>query len=99
MSTRRELLTRSSVPNTGLPFSLCFWQARTQQLLQQNRELLEHLASLGAYNEQQSAGLTSANIGMAPQVSSCSPFYLLLSYAIVNFALISSLSQLCVPFA
>ncbi|XP_030385652.1 capon-like protein isoform X2 [Scaptodrosophila lebanonensis] len=42
-------------------------QARTQQLLQQNRELLEHLASLGAYNEQQSAGLTTANIGMAPQ--------------------------------
>ncbi|XP_023306276.2 putative uncharacterized protein DDB_G0277255 isoform X1 [Lucilia cuprina] len=42
-------------------------QARTQQLLQQNRELLEHLASLGAYNEQQSPGLTSANIGMAPQ--------------------------------
>ncbi|KAH8242348.1 hypothetical protein KR032_001570 [Drosophila birchii] len=49
---------------------LLFWlQARTQQLLQQNRELLEHLASLGAYNEQQSAGLTSANIGMAPQQS------------------------------
>ncbi|XP_030385653.1 capon-like protein isoform X3 [Scaptodrosophila lebanonensis] len=45
-------------------------QARTQQLLQQNRELLEHLASLGAYNEQQSAGLTTANIGMAPQLSS-----------------------------
>ncbi|XP_064544576.1 capon-like protein isoform X6 [Drosophila montana] len=45
-------------------------QARTQQLLQQNRELLEHLASLGAYNEQQGAGLTSANIGMAPQLSS-----------------------------
>ncbi|XP_023158784.1 capon-like protein isoform X2 [Ceratitis capitata] len=45
-------------------------QARTQQLLQQNRELLEHLASLGAYNEQQTAGLTSANIGMAPQLSS-----------------------------
>ncbi|XP_043648623.1 capon-like protein isoform X1 [Drosophila teissieri] len=44
-------------------------QARTQQLLQQNRELLEHLASLGAYNEQQTAGLTSANIGMAPQQS------------------------------
>ncbi|KAH8270415.1 hypothetical protein KR018_009835 [Drosophila ironensis] len=44
-------------------------QARTQQLLQQNRELLEHLASLGAYNEQQSTGLTSANIGMAPQQS------------------------------
>lgn len=45
-------------------------QARTQQLLQQNRELLEHLASLGAYNEQQTAGLTSANIAMAPQLSS-----------------------------
>ncbi|XP_061392251.1 capon-like protein [Musca vetustissima] len=42
-------------------------QARTQQLLQQNRELLEHLASLGAYNEQQAPGLTTANIGMAPQ--------------------------------
>uniref|UniRef100_A0A1A9WTB7 Uncharacterized protein n=1 Tax=Glossina brevipalpis TaxID=37001 RepID=A0A1A9WTB7_9MUSC len=42
-------------------------QARTQQLLQQNRELLEHLASLGAYNEQQASGLTSANIGIAPQ--------------------------------
>ncbi|KAM7357585.1 uncharacterized protein ACRADG_002871 isoform 1-T2 [Cochliomyia hominivorax] len=42
-------------------------QARTQQLLQQNRELLEHLASLGAYTEQQTSGLTSANIGMAPQ--------------------------------
>ncbi|XP_058987868.1 capon-like protein isoform X4 [Musca domestica] len=45
-------------------------QARTQQLLQQNRELLEHLASLGAYNEQQAPGLTTANIGMAPQLSS-----------------------------
>ncbi|XP_013115366.2 putative uncharacterized protein DDB_G0277255 isoform X1 [Stomoxys calcitrans] len=42
-------------------------QARTQQLLQQNRELLEHLASLGAYTEQQAPGLTTANIGMAPQ--------------------------------
>ncbi|KAL9905325.1 uncharacterized protein ACN427_004981 isoform 2-T5 [Glossina fuscipes fuscipes] len=45
-------------------------QARTQQLLQQNRELLEHLASLGAYNEQQASGLTTANIGIAPQLSS-----------------------------
>ncbi|XP_059217260.1 capon-like protein isoform X4 [Stomoxys calcitrans] len=45
-------------------------QARTQQLLQQNRELLEHLASLGAYTEQQAPGLTTANIGMAPQLSS-----------------------------
>ncbi|XP_075164796.1 capon-like protein isoform X4 [Haematobia irritans] len=45
-------------------------QARTQQLLQQNRELLEHLASLGAYTEQQAPSLTTANIGMAPQLSS-----------------------------
>lgn len=43
-------------------------QARTQQLLQQNRELLEHLASLGGYNESERTGLTPANIGLAPQV-------------------------------
>uniref|UniRef100_T1GWP9 Capon-like protein n=1 Tax=Megaselia scalaris TaxID=36166 RepID=T1GWP9_MEGSC len=42
-------------------------QARTQQLLQQNRELLEHLASLGAYTEPQQQSLTAANIAMAPQ--------------------------------
>ncbi|KAL5293178.1 NOS1AP family protein [Megaselia abdita] len=45
-------------------------QARTQQLLQQNRELLEHLASLGAYTEPQQQSLTAANIAMAPQLSS-----------------------------
>lgn len=47
-----------------------YWivQARTQQLLQQNRELLEHLASLGGYSENERTGLTSANIGLAPQV-------------------------------
>ncbi|XP_055322285.1 capon-like protein isoform X8 [Sitodiplosis mosellana] len=47
-------------------------QARTQQLLQQNRELLEHLASLGGYTytENERAGLTSANISLAPQLSS-----------------------------
>lgn len=44
-------------------------QARTQQLLQQNRELLEHLASLGGLNEIERAGLTPANIRLAPQVS------------------------------
>lgn len=43
-------------------------QARTQQLLQQNRELLEHLASLGGYNESDRPGLTQATIGLAPQV-------------------------------
>lgn len=46
-------------------------QARTQQLLQQNRELLEHLASLGGYTymENERTGLTSANISLAPQVT------------------------------
>lgn len=44
-------------------------QARYQQLLQQNRELLEHLASLGGYNESDRPGLTSATIGLAPQVN------------------------------
>lgn len=44
-------------------------QARTQQLLQQNRELLEHLASLGGYNENERTGLTPATIGLAPQVN------------------------------
>lgn len=48
--------------------NLSIFQARTQQLLQQNRELLEHLASLGGYNEAERTGLTTANIGLAPQV-------------------------------
>lgn len=43
-------------------------QARTQQLLQQNRELLEHIASISGLNESDRTGLTSANIGMTPQV-------------------------------
>uniref|UniRef100_A0A336K8X2 CSON005304 protein n=1 Tax=Culicoides sonorensis TaxID=179676 RepID=A0A336K8X2_CULSO len=47
-------------------------QARTQQLLQQNRELLEHIASIGGYQESDRAGggITSGNIGLAPQLSS-----------------------------
>lgn len=45
-----------------------FVKARTQQLLQQNRELLEHLASLGGYTETDRPGLTAASIGLAPQV-------------------------------
>jgi carboxyl-terminal PDZ ligand of neuronal nitric oxide synthase protein len=48
--------------------TLILSQARTQQLLQQNRELLEHIASLSGLNESDRTGLTSANIGMAPQV-------------------------------
>ncbi|KAG4077268.1 hypothetical protein HA402_009897 [Bradysia odoriphaga] len=52
-------------------------QARTQQLLQQNRELLEHLASLGSYNESDRPGLTPATIGLAPQ----SPLSMMLSDA------------------
>lgn len=44
-------------------------QARTQQLLQQNRELLEHIASLSGLNETDRSTLTPAAIGLAPQVS------------------------------
>ncbi|XP_055591763.1 capon-like protein isoform X6 [Uranotaenia lowii] len=45
-------------------------QARTQQLLQQNRELLEHIASIGGYHEPDRPGLSSTAIGLAPQLSS-----------------------------
>ncbi|CRK92821.1 CLUMA_CG006261, isoform B [Clunio marinus] len=45
-------------------------QARTQQLLQQNRELLEHIASLSGLNESERPGLSPTNIGMAPQMTS-----------------------------
>lgn len=44
------------------------FQARTQQLLQQNRELLEHIAALGGYHEPDRPNLTATSIGMAPQV-------------------------------
>ncbi|XP_039448971.1 uncharacterized protein LOC120428068 isoform X2 [Culex pipiens pallens] len=44
-------------------------QARNQQLLQQNRELLEHIASLGGYHEPDRPGM-STTIGLAPQLSS-----------------------------
>uniref|UniRef100_A0A182LXI6 Uncharacterized protein n=1 Tax=Anopheles culicifacies TaxID=139723 RepID=A0A182LXI6_9DIPT len=42
-------------------------QARIQQLLQQNRELLEHIASLGGYHEPDRPGLSATAIGIAPQ--------------------------------
>ncbi|CAD7082632.1 unnamed protein product [Hermetia illucens] len=42
-------------------------QLRTKHLLQQNRELLEQLVSLGGYTEPNQTGLTSANIALAPQ--------------------------------
>ncbi|KFB42464.1 hypothetical protein ZHAS_00010185 [Anopheles sinensis] len=44
-------------------------QARIQQLLQQNRELLEHIASLGGYHEPDRPGLSATAIGIAPQVT------------------------------
>lgn len=45
-------------------------QARTQQLLQQNRELLEHIAAIGGYqdSDRPGSGITPGNIGLAPQV-------------------------------
>ncbi|XP_055630984.1 uncharacterized protein LOC129771407 isoform X2 [Toxorhynchites rutilus septentrionalis] len=44
-------------------------QARIQQLLQQNRELLEHISSLGGYHEPDRPNISAA-IGLAPQLSS-----------------------------
>ncbi|KAL7047373.1 hypothetical protein ACKWTF_002885 [Chironomus riparius] len=49
-------------------------QARTQQLLQQNRELLEHIASLSGLNESDRTTLTPAAMNMTPQ--SQLPLYL-----------------------
>jgi carboxyl-terminal PDZ ligand of neuronal nitric oxide synthase protein len=43
-------------------------QQRTQQLLQQNRELLEHIGSLSGLTDAERPGLTPGNIGIAPQV-------------------------------
>lgn len=48
--------------------SIDSFQARTQQLLQQNRELLEHIAALGGYHEPDRPNLTATSIGIAPQV-------------------------------
>ncbi|XP_029725989.1 capon-like protein isoform X6 [Aedes albopictus] len=45
-------------------------QARIQQLLQQNRELLEHIASLGGYHEPDRPAISTTAIGLAPQLSS-----------------------------
>lgn len=45
-------------------------QARTQQLLQQNRELLEHIASLSGLNESDRTALTPAAISLTPQMTS-----------------------------
>nr|XP_019538676.2 uncharacterized protein LOC109409662 isoform X1 [Aedes albopictus] len=42
-------------------------QARIQQLLQQNRELLEHIASLGGYHEPDRPAISTTAIGLAPQ--------------------------------
>lgn len=45
-------------------------QARIQQLMQQNRELLDHIASMSGLNEVERSRLSSANIGLAPQMTS-----------------------------
>lgn len=50
-------------------YQIDLFQARTQQLLQQNRELLEHIAALGGgYHEPDRPNLTATSIGIAPQV-------------------------------
>lgn len=71
-----------TLPTIGLflgsvnhPFDL--FQARTNQLLQQNRELLEHIAALGGY-EPDRPNLTATSIGIAPQVRfNCGELFLL----------------------
>lgn len=45
-------------------------QTRIQQLVQQNRELLEHIAAFGGYHEPDRPGISSTAIGLAPQLSS-----------------------------
>ncbi|XP_055538160.1 capon-like protein isoform X3 [Wyeomyia smithii] len=42
-------------------------QTRIQQLVQQNRELLEHIAAFGGYHEPDRPGISSTAIGLAPQ--------------------------------
>ncbi|XP_065074915.1 uncharacterized protein LOC135698740 isoform X2 [Ochlerotatus camptorhynchus] len=62
MLVREQLITETNVRIEA--------QARIQQLLQQNRELLEHIASLGGYHEPDRPGLSATAIGLAPQLSS-----------------------------
>ncbi|XP_063699323.1 capon-like protein isoform X2 [Culicoides brevitarsis] len=57
MLVREQLLTETNARIEA--------QARTQQLLQQNRELLEHIAAIGGYQDSDRAG--AGNIGLAPQ--------------------------------
>lgn len=89
----RHMVTITIFTKNIALFIVIYWieQARTQQLLQQNRELLEHLASLGGYNENERTGLTSANIGLAPQVRlecfelmQC--FYVFLCFAVIDWS-------------
>ncbi|XP_021695361.1 uncharacterized protein LOC5566136 isoform X2 [Aedes aegypti] len=62
MLVREQLITET---NTRIEA-----QARIQQLLQQNRELLEHIASLGGYHEPDRPAISTTAIGLAPQLSS-----------------------------
>ncbi|XP_021695362.1 capon-like protein isoform X3 [Aedes aegypti] len=59
MLVREQLITET---NTRIEA-----QARIQQLLQQNRELLEHIASLGGYHEPDRPAISTTAIGLAPQ--------------------------------
>ncbi|XP_053685183.1 capon-like protein isoform X1 [Sabethes cyaneus] len=57
---REQLITETNVRIEA--------QARIQQLVQQNRELLEHIAAFGGYHEPDRPGISSTAIGLAPQV-------------------------------
>ncbi|XP_058829876.1 capon-like protein isoform X5 [Topomyia yanbarensis] len=62
MLVREQLITETNVRIEA--------QARIQQLVQQNRELLEHIATLGGFHDSDRPGMSATAIGLAPQLSS-----------------------------
>ncbi|XP_058829871.1 capon-like protein isoform X4 [Topomyia yanbarensis] len=59
MLVREQLITETNVRIEA--------QARIQQLVQQNRELLEHIATLGGFHDSDRPGMSATAIGLAPQ--------------------------------
>ncbi|XP_058456158.1 capon-like protein isoform X4 [Malaya genurostris] len=62
MLVREQLITETNIRIEA--------QTRIQQLVQQNRELLEHIAHLGGFHDTDRPGMTTNAIGLAPQLSS-----------------------------
>ncbi|XP_058456154.1 capon-like protein isoform X3 [Malaya genurostris] len=59
MLVREQLITETNIRIEA--------QTRIQQLVQQNRELLEHIAHLGGFHDTDRPGMTTNAIGLAPQ--------------------------------